>query len=273
MNEYEKDYLQLVREVQYGGIQRTSRAGPTIGKFGMFFKTDALRHGQFPVLTTRKMFIAPVFGELAAFVRGSKDVADFKTWGCNYWDMNAAQWGMNAHIDPASHSVGRIYGVQWREWNYFYDQLDKLVTSIEQDPYGRRHIVTAWNPSELNEMCLPPCHIMMQAYVNADGYLDLLVSMRSVDLCLGFPSDVVLYAAFLIALAKQVGLKPGTLSWSLGDSHIYENHLALFVEQQRREPYELPTFTYDGGDLIRFIPADLRIHDYKSHEAIRYALN
>lgn len=273
MSKYEADYFQLLNEVASSGDYRDSRAGPTIGKFGMMFKVDSLREGKFPILTTRTMYPLGIFGELGAFLEGSEMLADFKAHGCNYWDMNAQQWHVNNGLAPDDMQVGRIYGVQWREWNGYHDQLGDLVEGIRNNPYGRRHLVTAWNPSELDQMCLPPCHYAFQAYVTTDGYLDLVVNMRSVDLCLGLPADVVLYAAFLILLAKQTGYKPGTLTWMLGDAHIYQNHRATLVEQRRREPYALPTWECTNEDITRFLNNEIVLKDYVSHEGLKYALN
>jgi thymidylate synthase len=274
MSKYENDYLSLCRDVQYSGVHRESRAGRTVGKFGTQLRIDSLRDGHFPLLTTRRMYYKPVFGELAAFIRGATALKTFKDFGCNYWDMNAKQWPINHDIeDPNRMHVGKIYGAQWRGWDDRIDQLDELIQSIRLDPYGRRHLMTAWNPSDMWRMCLPPCHILVQAYVNTDKRLDLRIDMRSVDLCLGLPSDVVLYAAFLILLAGATDLVPGSLIFQMVDSHIYENHLATLVEQYRREVHPLPGFASFNTDMFKFVPEELDIQDYVSNEAMKYALN
>jgi len=273
MSEFEKDYLQLLREVKYGGSYRDSRAGRTVSKFGIMLRDHSLRSRLFPLVTTRKIYHKPVLGELAAFINGTSELVDFKAVGCNYWDMNAAQWPRNQGLDINQMSVGRIYGVQWNDWNGVYNQLEGLVQGIKGNPFGRRHLLTTWNPSELDDMCLPPCHVLAQAYVTNDRHLDLCVYMRSVDLCLGLPSDVVLYSSFLVALATEVGLAPGSITWMLGDAHIYENHLPLLEEQLHREPYPLPRYDYDGTDFMSFMPESLEILDYQHHDPIVYRLN
>lgn len=273
MNQFEADYLNLCREVKYSGTFRESRAGRTVGKFGTMLRIDDLRSNLFPIVTTRKMFPRPIFGELAAFLWGHDRLQQFKDMGCNYWDMNAAQWSINEGVAKEDQLVGRIYGVQWRNWEYGVDQLKNLIDGIQRDPFGRRHIMTTWNPGELAEMCLPPCHILVQAYVNASGHIDLSVTMRSVDLCLGLPSDIALYAGFLILLANATSYKPGSLVFQLGDTHIYENHLATLTEQFTKEPLALPTWDCNNIHMDRFFPDELTLIGYTSHESMKYVLN
>lgn len=274
MKTYEENYFTLLHKVLGEGELRKSRVGDTISIFGASIEVPDLTWDSFPLLTTRQMSPSGVLGELAAFIRGADDLATFKKFGCNYWDYNAGQWMPNTDVPLADQKVGRIYGVQWRDWNRKYDQLAVLVNGIEADPYGRRHILTTWNPSELVEGCLPPCHIMAQFYVTTAGYLDCMVYMRSVDLCLGLPSDVVLYAALLILLAKRTGYLPGMLKFSFGDTHIYANHVKALQEQLQRTPEYAPEYVLDtDSTLFTFQPEDLNFIDYKPHERISYALN
>ena len=273
MKTYEENYSILLSHVLTTGQARPSRVGNTISVFGAHLAIPDLREGHFPLLTTRRMFVQGQLGELAAFLRGADDVATFQKFGCKFWNANAAAWTENVLRPPEKHKVGRVYGVQWRDWNYTYDQLSVLVNGIKSDPYGRRHILTTWNPSELNRMCLPPCHILAQFYVDVDGYLDCMVYMRSVDLCLGLPSDVVLYAALLCLVAKETGYKPGTLKFSFGDAHIYEAHVPQLKKQLCRLPNTRPTYELEPTTrLFNFQPDDFTFSDYFPHERIDYEL-
>jgi thymidylate synthase len=268
-----RSYLNLLDTVLELGQNRHSRVGDTISVFGQSITIDSLKHGYFPLVTTRKLSPRGVLGELAAFLWGAQSLKAFKTFGCNYWDHNAKQWEMNEGLPVDNMSVGRIYGVQWRDWNGKHDQLAALVDGICNDPTGRRHILTTWNPSELDQMCLPPCHLLAQFYVTSDGYLDCIVYMRSVDICLGLPSDISLYAALLVLVAHETNLKPGKLTFFLGDAHVYAEHLKGAAEQLNRTPLPLPRYTlHKGSSLFNFHPDDLQIIDYAHHEAIKYVL-
>jgi thymidylate synthase len=232
----------------------------------------------FPILTARRIYYKPVFGELAAFLRGAELLRTYKMYGCNYWDANAAAWPKNHGLTELENMrVGRIYGVQWRNWNGPHDDIDQiknLVAGIKSNPEGRRHIISAYNPGELDDGCLPPCHLLAQFYVTKSGHLDCMVYMRSVDLCLGLPSDVVLYATLLLLVAKEVELSPGHLIFSMADSHIYENHLHTWDEQRRALCYDLPTWILkQETSLEDFLPTDLILPDYKHGDTIRYEFN
>lgn len=274
MNQYEQDYIALVNQVIESGESRSSRVGTTSQMFGTQLVIDELAANRFPLLTTRKMFPAPIFGELAAFLRGSSSLATFKELGCNYWDDNAKAWPINAGLtDPNDMYLGRIYGVQWRYWNNQVNQLQKLTTGLEKDPFGRRHIITAWNPAELHEMCLPPCHILAQFNVARNLELDCMVTMRSVDLCLGLPADVVLYATMSAIVAQQTGYAPGRLIFSMGDTHVYHAHLKSWQEQCKRPIQELPFFALKEKTTVdNFLPSNIEIVDYNPASPIKYEL-
>jgi thymidylate synthase len=273
MKTYEDNYFALLDKVLVTGSERPSRVGDTVSLFGTTLEVPELEWGGFPLLTTRKMQTKGQLAELAAFVRGAEDLATFKKFGCNFWDDNAAKWSRNSLLTENKYQVGRVYGVQWRDWNGVHDQLQALVQNIKQDPYGRRHILTTWNPSELNDMCLPPCHILAQFYVTYDKRLECQVYMRSVDLCLGLPSDVVLYAALLVLVANEVDLEPGRLLFSFGDAHIYKGHLEQLYEQLGRIPGVCPTYELRPGTrLLNFQPDDIVFHNYIHAEKIEYAL-
>lgn len=269
MNSFDEMYLKFVSHVMWHGAKRESRAGPTRQVFGTMFSTDAMRHEVFPILTSRKIFYKPVLGELAAFLRGATDLQTFKDFGCNYWDANAAAWDANKDLPKEKWDVGNIYGNKWR-WFNDIDQLKQLVFNLKHNPLSRRHLLTAYDPAE-EYQCLPPCHLMSQYNVDNDGFLDCIVYLRSVDLCLGLPSDIVLYAAFTILLAQQTGYKPGTLTFMLADTHIYENHVAPFKKQLAAPTFDLPTWILEQDVTIdNFIPGDLRLTDYQHGERIEY---
>ena len=272
MAQVDHAYARLVRTVLTTGEERQSRAGPTIGVFGagiVLTMNDA-----FPILTTRKIYPKGVIGELAAFITGSTMLKTFKDFGCNYWDANAAAWPRNEGKPVEQQRVGRIYGTQWRSWAGWYDQLLVLVNGIKADPNGRRHLLSTWNPSDLPDMCLPPCHLLAQFYV-LNRRLHCLVYMRSVDLALGLPSDLVLYGLLQTLVAKECDLALGTLQFSFGDCHIYENHVALLEEQMTR-----PVTTSSARlvldaqtSIFNFKPSDVEILNYEPDTAIAYPFN
>jgi len=272
---FDSDYLGFVNAVVTGGEKRQTRAGPTRSTFGSFIHINCLLRGQFPILTTRKMFPKPILGELAAFLRGASLLSEFQMLGCNYWNANAAAWPANAKYHPAAWHVGKVYGAQWRYWTGLHgtqvDQLENLITSLREDSNSRRHILTTWNPAELSLGCLPPCHILAQFNVCNSKHLDCVVYMRSVDLCLGLPSDIILYAALLILIADEVSLKPGRLTFMLADTHIYENHVERFKKQLSAPDYGLPTYTLSPeASLDNFKPEHLEINNYQHGEKIDY---
>lgn len=276
---FEADYLALVHKVFTQGDFRRSRVGYTHQLFGTSLLIPDIANG-FPILTTRQVFYKGVLGELAAFLRGATDLTMFKDFGCNYWDDNAAAWSVNTGLRPKDYSVGRIYGAQWRKWRDCgegrseLDQISALVRGIKADLYGRRHLLTTYNPAEAHLGCLPPCHLLAQFNVRK-GYLDCMVTMRSVDLCLGLPADIILYATLLILVARATSLTPGNLLFSMGDTHIYENHVKSFMGlQMQAEPRKLPTWSLDlSSTLDNFEPKHLTLYTYIYGSRIDYALN
>ncbi len=270
---FEQDYLELVERVINTGEFVPSRAGYAWSITGAQLRIGCLADGLFPLLTTRKIYYRPVLGELATFLRGATMVAEFKAFGCNYWDANAAAWPANSGRKPEDYEVGRIYGAQWVNWTNSINQLDKLVDSIKLDPSSRRHIVTAWAPHELDAMCLPPCHIFFQCFVR-EKQLSMIVYMRSVDVCLGLPADIVLYATLLLLLCNETALEPGELVFMLGDAHVYHNHVDQAQEQAKRLAYTAPRYKLSSTATLKdFIPDDLEISNYNFREAINYELN
>lgn len=278
-----KAYLDLVQRIFAEGEMRSNRTGTaTLGVFGGTFTHDLL--DGFPLLTTKKMALKNVAAELAGFVAGVTSAAAFRALGTKIWDQNANEepgWLANPHR-AGENDLGRIYGAQWRGWcSPAYDeggmlcgvghtdQLQNLIDGIKRDPYGRRHIVTAWNPGELNRMALPPCHILFQCYVRQGGFLDVQMHMRSTDVFLGLPYNIASYAMLTHLIAILTGLLPGRLMLTFGDLHIYEDHLEQMREQARRAPLPLPELTVRWIDKLEHVTPDIfQIHGYNSHPAL-----
>jgi thymidylate synthase len=300
-------YTSLVQQVLNEGELRPNRTGiNTLGIFGAYF-THNMADG-FPLLTTKQMSIKPIIAELVGFIHGATSAATFREFGTKIWDANANQekgWLANPHR-KGEDDLGPIYGAMWRRWDdtkiayspadeerleaagYEYetsiqggvvyikviDQLQDLIDGIKKDPFGRRHIVTAWNPGELDKVALPACHFAFQCYVRGDK-LDLQFHMRSTDLFLGAPFNIASYAALLTLLAAMTGKVPGRLSATFGDLHIYENHLEQIKEQITRTPLRLPSFSVDAtvnttlGEVATCL---FQLSDYESHTALKGAM-
>ena len=272
MSDYEARYTALVNRVIQQGRTRNSRAGPTRQLFGTMLDVGELSDG-FPILTSRRMYPNGVWGELAAFLQGAVRLDEFKKLDCNYWDANAKAWGYNKDLLPESLLVGKVYGAQWRNFNGL-DQLRQLVEGLKNDPFGRRHLLTTYNPAEIHLGCLPPCHLLAQFNVTVDERLDCCVYMRSVDLCLGLPSDVILYATLVELLCADSELSPGKLVFMLGDTHIYENHIVRWLHQQMRCTYLLPSLILDKGlSVFNFTNTGIALHGYVHNDGIPYTFN
>ena len=270
MSSNDTAYLDLLEEVLEHGDPRPSRVGPTRSLFGSQLVLRPV-HASFPIISSRRIWLTPILGELECFLKGTRRLSDFKEAGCGYWVENAESWA------PGKNDVGRIYGVQWRHWRTQdgeVDQLVNLVEGIRNDPAGRRHLLTAWNPGELDEMCLPPCHILAQFYVS-DDCLECIVTMRSVDVCLGLPADMVLYGALLHLVAQEVGLKPGRLIFHLGDTHVYENHVDQAQVQLSRmlTPSGPSFYTVPGNGLFNFKAEKCGLDGYAPDSPLSYVLN
>lgn len=266
-------YQVLCEQVLRNGYVKPSRVGETLSLPGLSIKSWNVAQ-EFPILSSRKIFLPGILGELAAFLRGATMLREFKKQGCNYWDHNASQWPLNEGLRQENWSVGRIYGAQWREWGITgLDQIKALVDGIKADPHGRRHLLTTWNPEELGAMCLPPCHLLAQFYVHGDR-IDCIVYMRSVDLALGLPSDLVLYGVLLMLVAKEVGLKPGTLHMQFGDAHIYKPHIEKLAAQLQRFPPTIGPYATLSLDatLNNFTADKFYLRNYDPLEAIKYEL-
>ena len=265
----DKDLAGLIEDCIANGTDAPSRSGETRSVFGR-----TLEHHMgsgFPILTTRRIFYKGVLGELSAFLEGATSLARFKALGCNYWDMNAG----------GQDDLGRIYGAQWRGFRGRageVDQLKALVAGIKHDPFSRRHILLTWHPAELDQMCLPPCYLIHQYNVSPDGELDSLVYMRSVDICLGLPSDLVLSGVLQMLVARQTNLIPGRLVFFMGNAHVYKNHFDTCQTQLARSTRFVngapPQVLLDPfADLFSFNPSDAKVINYDPQGALQYELN
>lgn len=270
-----KNYLNAIKEVLINGQERRDRTGVgTIGLFGMQQRYD-LNKG-FPAVTTKKLAWKSVVSELLWFLEGSGDerrLAEIlhKTRDENkktIWSPNAEAdyWLPNAEYKG---DLGRVYGVQWREWGT--DQIEKLIEGIKQDPFSRRHILSAWNVGELDLMALPPCHIMAQFYVSTDNKLSCQMYQRSCDMFLGVPFNIASYSLLTHMIAQVCNLKVGEFVHTLGDAHIYLNHVNQVKEQLAREPLPLPTLWLnpEKRHIDQFTMDDIRLQNYQSHETIK----
>lgn len=281
-------YLNALLDILETGEHRPDRTGVgTIGKFGMQLRFD-LTEG-FPAITTKKLAWKSVVSELLWFIEGSGDENRLKEilHGDRYSDKktiwtdntNAPYW-VNKKLQRHAGDLGRIYGVQWRRWRkpliriktvglQNYDQLLELISGIKDDPYSRRHILTAWNPGEIELMALPPCHVMSQFYVN-NGKLSCQMYQRSADMFLGVPFNIASYALFTHMIAQVCNLEVGELIITIGDAHIYNNHLEQVKEQLTRKPFSLPTIKLnsDISIITEFDMEDIILENYISHEAI-----
>jgi thymidylate synthase len=271
-----KTYLESLKFVLENGSVREDRTGVgTIGVFGMQQRYD-LTLG-FPAVTTKKLAFKACLSELLWFLEGSRDErrlceilhgtrsASKKT----IWTDNAMSkyWLPNAEFIG---DLGRVYGVQWRDFGGV-DQVVELVNNIKKDLYGRRHIITAWNPGQLDQMALPPCHCFAQFYVSADGKLSCQMYQRSCDMFLGVPFNIASYSLLTHMIAQVCGLEAGEFVHVLGDAHIYLNHVEQVKEQLEREPLPLPTLWInpDVKDILTFTMEDFRLDGYTSYASIK----
>jgi len=270
-----KTYLDSLKFVLDNGTVREDRTGVgTIGVFGMQQRYDLTKG--FPAVTTKKLAFKACLGELLWFLEGSSDerrLAEI-THGnpegrVTIWTANANSpyWKPKARFDG---DLGRVYGVQWRDFGGV-DQVVELINNIKKDPYGRRHILTAWNPAELDQMALPPCHCFAQFYVSADGKLSCQMYQRSCDMFLGVPFNIASYSLLTHMISQVCGLEAGEFVHVLGDAHIYLNHVEQVKEQLAREPLPLPTLWInpDVKDIFKFTMKDFRLDGYNSYASIK----
>ena len=255
-------YLDLLRYVRRHGVRKADRTGTgTLSTFGWQMRYD-LADG-FPVVTTKKLHLRSIIHELLWFLAGDSNIGYLQDNGVSIWDEWADENG----------DLGPIYGVQWRSWptpgGEGIDQIARVVAQIRVNPDSRRHIVTAWNPAEVDRMGLPPCHVLFQFYV-AEGRLSCQLYQRSADIFLGVPFNIASYALLTHMVAQVTGLEPGEFVHTLGDAHLYLNHLEQADTQLAREPMPLPRLWLNPAvdDLFAFRFDDIRLEGYQCHPRI-----
>jgi thymidylate synthase len=297
-----KQYLDQLRYVLENGEERSDRTQiGTISTFGLQSRYDLSK--SFPAVTTKKLAWKACVGELLWMIEGSGDerrlaeithgTAEGKT---TVWTPNALApyWKPKAKFEG---DLGRVYGVQWRKWRttkqhgaeefkdsfgtwyksassyeeVYVDQLQDLIAGLKQDPYGRRHVLTAWNPGELDQMALPPCHMFAQFYVSKDNRLSCQMYQRSCDMFLGVPFNIASYSLLTHLIAQVCNMEVGEFVHLLGDAHIYLNHVEQVKEQLDREPLPAPQLLLnkDIQDITKFTMADIRLDRYTSHASIK----
>ncbi len=257
-----RQYLDLLDHVVRDGVTRSDRTGTgTMSVFGHQMRFD-LAAG-FPVVTTKRLHLTSIIGELLWFLRGDTNVRWLQERGIRIWDEWADENG----------DLGPVYGYQWRSWptpdGRHVDQIAGVIDSIRANPDSRRHIVSAWNVADVDEMALPPCHAMFQFYV-ANGRLSCQLYQRSADVFLGVPFNIASYALLTMMVAQVCELEPGEFVHTLGDTHLYLNHLEQARLQLTRDPLPLPRMKIAPGRSIdEFDLADFELVGYESHPSIR----
>jgi thymidylate synthase len=258
-----RQYLDLMRHVREHGVRKEDRTGTgTLSTFGYQMRFD-LSAG-FPAVTTKKLHLRSIIHELLWFLRGDTNVRYLQDHGVSIWD----EWA------DADGELGPVYGYQWRSWpapdGRHIDQIAQVVAQIRHNPDSRRHIVTAWNPADLERMALPPCHILFQFYA-AEGRLSSQLYQRSADIFLGVPFNIASYALLTLMVAQVTGLAPGDFVHTFGDAHLYANHLEQADTQLARAPYALPRMHLnpDVHSLFDFRYEDFELVDYRCHPHIK----
>jgi thymidylate synthase len=301
MNTLDKQYQGILRKLIMYGQEKPDRTGTgTLSYFGEQIRHDMSKG--FPLLTTKKMAVKTMMTELKWFLKGDTNIKYLVDNGCNIWNGDAYKRYADIECNPPhDHSLsqkefvdkiktddefakvwgelGPIYGKQWRNWfgydeniNHIrVDQIEQLIKNIKENPNSRRLMVSAWNVGELDKMVLPPCHYGFQCYVN-DGKLSLMWNQRSVDTFLGLPFNIASYGMLLLLLCEETGLKPGELIGSLGDVHLYKNHLEQAHEQIKRDSFKLPTIDLSNVNILEG-EFDYSIIDYESHPTIKAPLS
>jgi len=258
-----KPYLDLLRHVYESGVEKGDRTGTgTRSVFGRQMRFD-LRQG-FPVVTTKKLHLRSIIVELLWFLRGESNVQYLHDHKVSIWDEWADEEG----------DLGPVYGVQWRSWatpsGEQIDQISEVIEQIKVNPDSRRLIVSAWNVADIDSMALAPCHTMFQFYV-ANGTLSCQLYQRSADIFLGLPFNIASYSLLTLMVAQVCGLQPGDFVHTIGDAHLYLNHLEQTEEQLGREPYALPRMELNPArtSVFDFEPEDFNLVGYQSHPHIR----
>jgi thymidylate synthase len=258
-----RQYLDLMKDILENGTHKSDRTGTgTLSVFGRQLRFN-LAEG-FPLITTKKLHLRSIIYELLWFLNGDTNIKYLKDNGVSIWDEWADENG----------DLGPVYGYQWRSWparnGGKIDQITKVIEQLKQKPDSRRHIVTAWNPADVDDMALPPCHALFQFYV-ADGKLSCQLYQRSCDTFLGLPFNIASYALLTHMIAQQCDLEVGEFVWTGGDTHLYTNHLDQTKLQLEREPFALPTLKINRkpSSIFEYQFGDFEIINYQSHPSIK----
>ncbi len=258
-----RQYLDLMRDILENGTRKTDRTGTgTLSVFGRQMRFN-LQEG-FPLVTTKKLHIRSIIVELLWFLRGDTNIKFLHDHNVTIWD----EWA------DAQGNLGPVYGYQWRSWpspdGQSIDQISRVIDQIRNKPDSRRHIVTAWNPADVDKMALPPCHALFQFYV-ADGKLSCQLYQRSADFFLGVPFNIASYSLLTHMVAQQTGYEPGEFIWTGGDVHLYTNHIEQARLQLTREPYPLPQLRLlrKPDSIFDYCLEDFEIVNYQAHPAIK----
>jgi thymidylate synthase len=258
-----RQYLALLDHVLKNGVEKKDRTGTgTVSVFGYQMRFN-LKEG-FPALTTKKLHLKSIIHELLWFISGDTNIRYLLDNGVKIWNEWADENG----------NLGPVYGYQWRSWpasdGRKIDQLSNVIESLKNNPDSRRHIISAWNVGDIDRMALPPCHLLFQFYV-ADGKLSCQLYQRSCDIFLGVPFNIASYALFTMMIASVTGYEPGDFVHTLGDAHIYLNHIEQVKLQLTREPYRLPVMKInpDVKDIFSFRYEDFTLTDYTAHPHIK----
>ena len=284
-----KQYLDILQQILDKGITKKDRTGTgTISIFGTQSRYD-LSQG-FPLLTTKKMFLRGIIEELLWFIRGDTNIKYLVDRDVHIWDANAYDYYLKRYpgatetldqfLEKVKHSdmkegytygdLGPVYGREWRSWNNKVDQIQDIISQIRSNPSSRRLIVSAWNPVDVPDMALPPCHTMFQFYVRGE-YLDLQLYQRSGDTFLGIPYNIASYSLLLMMVAQVCGYKPGEFIHTTGDTHLYLDHLEQAKLQLSREPRDLPKMTINPliKDINKFQISDFTLENYNPWPSIK----
>ena len=259
----DEQYEKLLENVTIYGDDRMDRTG--VGTSSMFsYSLKYHLNTYFPLITTKKVYLKGVITELLWFLNGDTNIKYLNDNNVHIWDKWADENG----------DLGPIYGKQWRDWNGDHiDQIQNAIDLIKNDPHSRRIIVNAWNPSQISDMVLPPCHTFFQFYVRDArncSFLDCQVYQRSADVFVGLPFNIASYSLLTMMMAQQTDLRPGDLFWVGGDVHIYDNHLEQANLQLHRKPYQFPRMRIDKAkDIFSYKLEDFHLEDYKCHPAIK----
>lgn len=294
----ENQYLEQLKNILENGERRSTRNGYTKSIFGSHMRFDISQ--SFPLLTTKKMFIKGIVEELLWFLRGSTDATDLQRKGVHIWDLNTSKEYLNSIglSDYVNGETGPFYGYQWRNYgkpyipykhrsyfddneylpNIYKDQIKFVIDEINNKPTSRRILLTAWNPNQLDEMCLPPCHVLYQFYVSGENneYLSCHMYQRSEDFFLGKPFNIASTALLTYIIANITGKNPKEVIFSGGDSHIYEEHIDAVKTQLERSPFNFPKLTIKRQlsfeEINKITINDFELIDYESHSTIKAKL-